>query len=190
MVFFGHLGAAAVPGSLGAAWRQERDGRGKEAPDLRWLLAGSILPDLIDKPLGQGILKPYFRNGRIYGHTALFAALVLLAGISRLKREADSRLLLLAMGVASHQLVDRIWEEPETFLWPALGPFLRHPKVKSLWGQVLEALRDPHVWAGEAVGLALTAWSLHLLGVEGSGDLRAFLRRGLTPRLARPRQDL
>jgi hypothetical protein len=40
--------------------------------DYRLVLIASILPDIIDKPLGGVILKESVGNGRIYAHTFLF----------------------------------------------------------------------------------------------------------------------
>lgn len=46
--------------------------------DYRLLVLASMLPDIIDKPLGQVFLKDTFNYGRIYGHTLVF---VLITGI-------------------------------------------------------------------------------------------------------------
>jgi len=40
--------------------------------DYRLVLIASMLPDIIDKPLGGVILKESIGNGRIYAHTFLF----------------------------------------------------------------------------------------------------------------------
>ena len=41
--------------------------------DIRLLLVGSLLPDIIDKPIGQYFLVETFSNGRIFSHTLLFS---------------------------------------------------------------------------------------------------------------------
>jgi hypothetical protein len=48
--------------------------------DYRFVLVGSMLPDIIDKPLGQLVLRNLMSNGRIFSHTLLFLLLICLAG--------------------------------------------------------------------------------------------------------------
>jgi GTP-binding protein len=75
MLLFAHtgitLGTAKVM-ARAAGWRE----KGLPAQlDYRLVLIGSMLPDLIDKPLG-GVILP-LGNGRIYSHTLLFLLAVL-----------------------------------------------------------------------------------------------------------------
>lgn len=44
--------------------------------DIRTLLIGSLLPDIIDKPLGHLLFREALSNGRTYGHTLLFLLLI------------------------------------------------------------------------------------------------------------------
>ncbi len=183
MFLVAHVGFAAAPASALARWWSENRGFSSDAPDMRWLLAGTILPDLVDKAVGQVFLRPYFENGRIFCHTAVFALLVMVAGICRMQRRRDSRLFLLACGVASHFVLDRMWLEPTTALWPSLGPFLRDPSQQSLLEQIMESLRSPAFWAAECGGALLLLLSLRLLGIRSLGEAGSFLRRGSSPSL-------
>lgn len=45
------------------------------------ILVGSVLPDIIDKPLGGIILKDTIGNGRIYAHTLLFLLSLFVIGV-------------------------------------------------------------------------------------------------------------
>ncbi len=45
-----------------------------------YIVIGSLLPDIIDKPLGRIILAETIGSGRIFAHTLLFGALLGLAG--------------------------------------------------------------------------------------------------------------
>src|SRR4030042_1013686 len=40
--------------------------------DLRLLLVGFMLPDIIDKPVGQLLFRETFSSGRIFSHTLIF----------------------------------------------------------------------------------------------------------------------
>jgi membrane-bound metal-dependent hydrolase YbcI (DUF457 family) len=180
-----HLGFTAAPGALVARWWGDNRGFKGAAPDLRWLLAGSVLPDVVDKTVGQLLFKPYFENGRIFFHTAVITLAVFAVGAYRQRKRHDNRVLLLALGMASHILLDRIWLEPETAWWPALGPFVRDPSVEPLYKQILEALSDPFFWTSEIAGLALLVASLRHLGVGSLAELKGFLQRGVSPSLVR-----
>lgn len=184
MFLLAHLGFTAAPGALVAGWWGENRGFMTRVPDLRWLLAGAVLPDVIDKVIGQMLFKPYFQNGRIFSHTFIFTLLLFVAGTYEWKRRGDSRILLLAFGVASHLVLDRIWIEPTTAIWPALGPFARHPSIQSIFEQIRAYLGDPSFWATELAGAALLVASLRYLGVKSLCDLRAFIVSGSAPALA------
>ncbi|NPV58742.1 MAG: metal-dependent hydrolase [Actinobacteria bacterium] len=183
MFLLAHLGYAAAPASMAAKWWGERRGFPSGAPDMRWLLAGAVLPDVVDKTVGQVLFRPYFQNGRIFTHTVAMTIAALLAGTWSWRRKGDMHLLLLACGMASHLLLDRIWMEPTTALWPSLGPFLRHPSLGTIMEQIREHLTDPWFWTGELSGAALLAVSLRTLGVSDMGGLRRFLLHGRSPSL-------
>ena len=184
MFLVAHLGFTAAPGALVAGWWGENRGFASKAPDLRWLLAGTILPDIIDKAMGQVLFRSYFENGRIFAHTFILALLMSVAGTYEWKRRGDSRILLLALGIASHLVLDRVWLEPTTALWPALGPFERYPSIQTIFEQIRECLGDPFFWATELAGAALLVASLRYLGVRTMRDLRSFIVSGRSPSLA------
>jgi len=183
MFLLAHLGFTAAPGAVAARWWGESRGFAGKAPDLRWLLAGSMLPDVVDKTVGQVLFKPYFENGRIFCHTFIFALLMFVAGTYQVRRKGDSRIILLACGVAGHLVLDRIWIEPTTAFWPALGPFVRYPSLQTLMEQIAEALGDPIFWTTEIGGVLLLVLALRYLGIRKKDDLKAFLLHGLSPSL-------
>lgn len=89
---------------------------------LQFVLLGSMLPDLIDKPLGfiTGI-----NNGRMWGHTLLFSLSISLVALALLRRRSGSpwgvALFWSAFGSWMHLLLDRIWEQPDVVLYPTYG---------------------------------------------------------------------
>ncbi len=184
MFLVAHLGFTAAPGAMIAGWWGENRGFASRAPDLRWLLAGAILPDIVDKAVGQVLFKPYFENGRLFSHTFILALLMTVAGIFQWRRRGDSRVLLLALGLAGHLVLDRIWTEPATAYWPAMGPFERHPSLQTLLEQIREYLADPAFWVTELAGAALLVASLRYLGVKSMRDLKSWLLYGTEPSLA------
>jgi hypothetical protein len=81
---------------------------------------GSVLPDLIDKPLKWFVLRDRLPDDHLWGHTLLLPSALLTAGAA-LARRGDSRLLALGLGCLTHPLVDPVVHYPKTLLWPALG---------------------------------------------------------------------
>ena len=49
--------------------------------DIRFLLIGSLLPDIIDKPIGVYFFRETFSNGRIFSHTLLFLISITIIGL-------------------------------------------------------------------------------------------------------------
>ncbi len=48
--------------------------------DIRILIIGSLLPDIIDKLVGQYFFQETFSYGRIYAHTLLFLVIITAVG--------------------------------------------------------------------------------------------------------------
>lgn len=121
MIFFGHLGL-----TTGAVKIFETVYAIKKKPELpsldyRFVLLGSILPDLIDKPIGAILFINTYHNSRIYAHTLLFSAFLTLTGVHLYKKRKTNAVLLLGIGSILHILLDSMWRYPETLLWPFLN---------------------------------------------------------------------
>lgn len=129
-----HIGIAAG-GVKGAsrAWHVLRR-RSRAAPDpvdYRLVALGSLLPDLVDKPLKWFLFREKLPDDHTFGHTLLLPGLLLAAGAA-MARCGDGRLLSLGLGCLTHPLVDPVVSYPKTLLWPALG--LEFPVAKSPLG--------------------------------------------------------
>jgi hypothetical protein len=88
--------------------------------DYRMVALGSILPDLIDKPLKWFIFRKQLPDDHLWGHTLLFSASLVAAGLW-LARRGDSRLLALGLGSLTHPFVDPVVERPANLFWPLFG---------------------------------------------------------------------
>jgi len=117
MLLFGHLGI-----TLGIFF-----GLGIFVPrlrtiiDPRYLAIGALLPDLIDKPIGEVIFASTFGNGRIIGHTLLFSLLLLFIGLYLYEKKREIRVFSLVSGSFFHLFEDQMLFYPSTFFWPLLG---------------------------------------------------------------------
>ncbi len=76
--------------------------------DIRLLLIGSLLPDIIDKPLGQFFFRETFSSGRIFAHTLLFFVLITLAGYYLYHKRNKTWLLALSFGTFTHLILDQM----------------------------------------------------------------------------------
>jgi hypothetical protein len=166
MFFFGHLG---IGSKMAYPWRDK-------LPRAA-LLVGTVLPDLIDKPLYYGVAAVVGREAasqslisgtRTFGHTLLLLIIILLAAYLR-----HSRLLAaLAVGITTHHLIDIIGDElqlrldlltpgpgPDGFhalLWPFLG--WGFPTSTSTMVGHGSQIINPWVLTGEVVGLCILLW--------------------------------
>ncbi len=124
--------------------------------DIRWLLVGSILPDIIDKTVGQVIFRDTFNNGRIFSHSLFFLIILTAIGYYLLKRHRQSWLLAIAAGVFAHLILDEMWQVPVTFLWPLFGFSFPVEDLDSWTANMWNALlTDPKYYISEIVGLVI-----------------------------------
>ena len=126
------------------------------AVDLRFLVAGALLSDLIDKPIGRIFWTDYFQTGRIYGHTLLFFVVTLTAVMVGTRRGSDGRKrgVALSVGIMFHLILDSMWLLPDTLFWPLFG-WQFPPSVDDYWAGLLgRVFSDPLVLVQEVVGLA------------------------------------
>ena len=166
MYLLAHLAFGAV--TADAARRLRRGVR----VDFRWILLGTILPDLVDKPLGFALGL----SGRIWTHTALASVALTLLGLAWMRR-GSSAATWLAVGSWTHLVLDRMWDLPVTLLYPLFG-FAFPPADRSLLSYLLVLVTDPVVWGGEIVGgvvLFAMAWRY---GVHDWPSVRSFLAGG------------
>lgn len=164
MFVLGHLGI----GSILAARRVR-------AEQLAWLLFGTLLPDLIDKPLYYVLVVATGRRGaelglvsgtRTFAHTLLFAVALWLV----VPRRIGTPLFL---GLATHLFLDEMgdvlrWLIPalgthsppgtiSAILFPLLGPHFPVAPYRSALEHV-QSLDSAYVIACEAIGAVLLVW--------------------------------
>lgn len=146
--------------------------------DLRFLAAGALLPDLIDK--GVVLFFDRFRNGRIFAHTLAFSVLLMAGVMVSTRRGTPARKAWLGLPIGSlvHLLLDGMWTVPQTFWWPLFG--WSFPLVsESYWADFLGRLaRNPVVLAEEALGLAYLIYLWRQGGLSDPGRRAEFLHSG------------
>jgi len=134
MLLFGHIGL-----TLGIFYLLSVLTKRKFSYPL--IIIGSILPDIIDKPLGRIILP--LGSGRLIGHTLVFLLILIIIGISLISIGFYWQMLTLALADALHLIEDRMWEQPAILFWPLLGGFHFH-KAISINEYILDLLQGLH----------------------------------------------
>ena len=89
--------------------------------DPKYLAIGALLPDLIDKPLGEIIFASTFSTGRMIGHAILLSFVLLYIGLSLYEKRGDIRIMSLATGSFFHLMEDQMWTNSRTLYWPLFG---------------------------------------------------------------------
>ena len=128
---------------------------------------GSILPDLVDKPLEVLGLGDVLGYEVLILHTLLALGILCAAGFLAYRfldhpLPAVMAMILLAVGL--HQVMDLAWMSPERWLYPFLGPIPQScscltPELTREAGGL--AMEVPAGFAGRAVGeelLSLSEW--------------------------------
>ena len=128
--------------------------------DIRILLLGALLPDIIDKPVGQLLLRGILDNGRIFCHTLLFLIIITLVGLFIFRIRRKNWLLVLSGGIFSHLILDEMWHTPETLLWPVYGFAFERLEDFTCWLNfiVYGLFNNPAVYIPELMGTAIIAW--------------------------------
>ena len=148
--------------------------------DIRLLLIASLLPDIIDKPLGLFLFHDLFGTGRMFFHTLLFLSVITLVGLYLYISRKKTWLLVLSFGTFTHLIFDAMWQTPQTFLWPLYGfSFERHDSIALIdWIQELyrKLLIYPVISVPELVGATVMIWFAWRL--VHKRNLYAFIRNG------------
>jgi hypothetical protein len=132
--------------------------------EKRAFFLGTLLPDLIDKPLfyipfwlthRRGEAAGLLSGTHLFAHTGLFLLVLVIA--ARLTRSLPTRAL--AIGVSTHFALDIVGCSMglRTLLWPLLGWHFPAYPFRNL-GQHLSTILNPITLAGELLGAAILLW--------------------------------
>lgn len=123
--------------------------------DYRFVLLGSMFPDIIDKPLGMLIFAGSIANGRVYTHTLFVNLILVLIGIYLIKRKKPN-FFIFSLSSCFHLVLDEMWLTPQTFFWPIYGWGFPKEDVSHWWSNIFSALfTNPWVYVPEIIGAAI-----------------------------------
>lgn len=190
MWVFGHLG---IGSKLAAPFSRKLP--------LKWVLVGTLLPDLVDKPLYYGFALATGRRGleiglisctRTIGHTAIFLFVLSLVAFAR----KSTLFAALTIGVATHLVLDGFqdyWllqvmglEGESSLRLAALFPFYADRFGDYPYASMMDHVRSAGrtvTAVSELVGVAILGWDYW----KKKWGFRRLLRTGLPWR--KPRAD-
>lgn len=163
-----HLGVAAVVTYVTL---------GRRRIDYRFILAGAVLPDLIDPILGLFFFEG--PAGRWLAHSLLAFLVVTLFILTVYRGERRLAVFGLAVGWLLHLVADGMWAAPETFFWPLFGSsFATSPAEPYSWNLLTAPADHVWTWAGELAGAAALAWFWVAFELGSRDRWRIFLKDG------------
>ena len=170
--------AKSMGSSLSNNGRGEIDLQGSLVrPDARFVLLGSILPDVIDKPVGLFFFRDIFSNGRIFSHTLIFVVLLSLVGLALYRTKRKQWGIVVAFGVFIHLLLDQMWLNPQTLLWPIYGFTFERADLTNWAQNILSSLLShPAVYVPEIAGGAILF--IFMVRLIRNKEVRRFFRYG------------
>lgn len=152
--------------------------RGNPRVDYRVVAVASLLPDLIDKPIGRIIFRERFESGRIFAHT-LILNMLLFCVLFFMRGRSKRRFVLVPLSSLLHLAEDGVWSYPRIFWWPLFGTSFPRDPVPGGFLSFLDPANNPGAWWQESVGLALILWLLASHGLLSRAGVRSFIRTGM-----------
>jgi membrane-bound metal-dependent hydrolase YbcI (DUF457 family) len=139
MLFLGHLVIGLIAGFILYEMYHDQNA-------IVFCSLGSVLPDIVDKPLGHIVLTSVLDNGKIYFHSLIIFLLFFMTGILVWKYYRSHSFLYVALGIIIHQLVDLMWKRPVNWYYPFLGRYQVEVHQNYVVQVIITELTSPTEW--------------------------------------------
>ncbi|SHK29616.1 LexA-binding, inner membrane-associated putative hydrolase [Clostridium cavendishii DSM 21758] len=160
MIFFGHIGVTTgICKAYEKIVHKENNIHIKPAIDYRIVLIGSILPDIVDKPIGAYFFRSTFHNSRIFGHTLIVSLILVVLGLYMIYKERKNKILTLGMSTSIHLILDSMWLYKGILFWPYYGlRFPERPEGNWVNMNIVRLFTDPSYYGPEVIGFFIIAY--------------------------------
>lgn len=144
--------------------------------DMRFLLAGVVLPDLIDL---TAVTLLGGSSGQLWAHSLLAPTVIAIIVMATTRRGRRRRAwMALVVAWLFHLLIDQMWLDAGVFFWPLFGVDLA-VGGDAFWPAAWDrAWSDPWRWILEAIGLVYLAWLAVGYELGDAGNRRVLLTTG------------
>lgn len=190
MLIFGHVGITTGVIKLYEKATRRKNSKNNKLIDYRLVMVGSMLPDIIDKPLVEIIYGLNNHEGHFIAHSFIFSGLIIVLGISILIRNTNKSVLLLGICSLIHQIFDKLISIPNTISLSNLnsGYFVVFNKLECIHDittsiyirfpylrDVVTYFEKPYVFISEVLGLIILVsyYTLH----NGNKDIEKTVRQ-------------
>jgi membrane-bound metal-dependent hydrolase YbcI (DUF457 family) len=179
MIFFGHLGlTTGVLKTYEGILNKDKKISEKCSIDYRFVLVGSILPDIIDKPIGAGLFRGIFHNSRIFAHTLLFSVLLVCIGLFMLYKQGKNNIFILGICSSIHLILDSMWQFRAILFWPYFGwKFPVRPEGNWVVSDIIRLITDPSYYMPELIGFIIIAY--YFIRLIRNNRLEGFIKKGI-----------
>jgi membrane-bound metal-dependent hydrolase YbcI (DUF457 family) len=139
MLFLGHLVIGLIIGFILYEFFHDRT-------IIVFVAIGSVLPDVIDKPLGHIIFGSTLDNGKIFFHSFIIVLLFFITGLIVWKLYKSPSFIFVASGMFLHQLVDMMWTRPVNWYYPFFGPYQTEAHTDYFLNAIVAELTSVTEW--------------------------------------------
>jgi hypothetical protein len=139
MLFMGHLVIGLIIGFILYEFFHDRT-------IIVFVAIGSVLPDVVDKPLGYIIFGSTLDNGKIFFHGLIIVILFFITGLIVWKLFKSHSFIFIAVGIFLHQLVDMMWRQPVAWYYPLLGPYQAKAPTDYFLDALIAELTSVNEW--------------------------------------------
>lgn len=173
MIFLGHLGITTA--AMKKCEHLFSDDNNKI--DYRVVFLGSVLPDIIDKPIAFFILDSSKVSDRLFGHTLIFSIILIILGYIYSTVNCNKNILILGVCSLIHLILDSMWLFPRTLFYPLYGinfPF--RLKMSQLPIYFTKLYSRPFLFISEIIGGAILIY--YFIALRKHTRIYEFIKKG------------
>lgn len=187
MLVFGHVGITAGIIKVYEKAAKKKNSKNDCFIDYRIVIAGSLLPDIIDKPLVQILYGLRNHDGHLIAHSFIFSGLLIVLGMIIICINENKSVFTLGICSLIHQLLDKLMSVPNIFFLPNVNSrnFIALKRLAFVHNITLPIytrfpyLRDtvlyfekPYIFISETIGFIIIIYFIcRIIAGKGRGRL-------------------